>query len=124
MSFTFDHMHIRVPDPDRTADWFGRVFGAEVIRTMQQGQPRVDVKLGGAFIFIAPCGNNTNVNPANPYQGLDHFGLTVKGIEKVVADLKSKGVTFTVEPHEVRPGTRIAFLKTPDGVLIELLERS
>ena len=25
---------------------------------------------------------------------------------------------------EVRPGTRIAFLKSPDGVLIELLERS
>lgn len=124
MSFTFDHMHIRVPDPDKTADWFGRVFGAEVIRTMQHGQPRVDVKLGGAFIFIAPCGGNTNANPPNPYQGLDHFGLTVKGIDAVVADLKTKGVTFTVEPHEVRPGTRIAFLKTPDGVLIELLERS
>lgn len=124
MSFTFDHMHIRVANPDTTADWFGRVFGAEVIRTMQQGQPRVDVKLGGAFIFIAPLGKGTNPNPANPYQGLDHFGLTVKGIDKVVADLKAKGATFTVEPHEVRPGTRIAFLKTPDGVLIELLERT
>ena len=126
MSFTFDHMHIRVPDPDATADWFGRVFGAEVIRTMQQGQPRVDVKLGGAFIFIAPAGpgTGTNPNPANPYQGLDHFGLTVKGIDKVVADLKAKGVTFTMEPKDIRPGTRIAFLKTPDGVLIELLERS
>ena len=126
MSFTFDHMHIRVPDPDKTADWFGRVFGAEVIRTMQQGKPRVDVKLGGAFIFIAPSGPGTGChpNPANPYQGLDHFGLTVKGLDKVVADLKAKGATFTVEPNEIRPGTRIAFLRTPDGVLIELLERS
>lgn len=126
MSFTFDHMHIRVPNPDATADWFGRVLGAEVIRTMQQGQPRVDVKLGGAFIFIAPSGpgTNCNPNPANPYQGLDHFGLTVKGIHKVVADLKAKGVTFTAEPREIRPGTSVAFFKTPDGVLIELLERS
>ena len=86
----------------------------------------MDLKLGGANIFIAPGGEGTgtNANPANPYLGLDHFGLTVKGIDKVVAELKAKGVTFTVEPYNVRPDTRIAFLKTPDGVLIELLERS
>jgi len=126
MSFTFDHMHIRAPDPEATAEWFGNVFGAEVIRTLQQGKPRVDVKLGGVFIFIAPSGPGTdcNPNPANPYQGLDHFGLTVKDVDKTVADLKSKGATFTVEPHDVRPGLRIAFLKTPDGVLIELLQRA
>jgi lactoylglutathione lyase len=126
MTFTFDHMHIRSPDAEATAAWFQRVFGAEVIRTTQQGQPRIDLKLGGANIFIAPAGPGTGVNPnpANPYQGLDHFGLTVKDIDKVVADLKAKGVTFTTEPHNPRPNTRIAFLKTPDGVLIELLERS
>ena len=123
MSFTFDHMHLRTADPETTAVWFERVFGAEVIRTMQHGQPRVDVRLGGANIFIAPLGTGTNPNPANPYQGLDHFGLTVTGIDKIVADLKAKGVTFTTELHEARPGVRIAFLKTPDGVLIELLER-
>ncbi len=123
MSFTFDHMHLRTADPEATAVWFQRVFGAEVIRTTQQGQPRVDVKLGGANIFVAPLTSSTNANPANPYQGLDHFGLTVNGIEKIVADLKAKGVQFTTELHEVRPGTQIAFLKTPDGVLIELLER-
>lgn len=125
-SYTFDHMHIRSTDVDATAAWFERIFGAEVIRTTQQGKPRVDLKLGGANLFIAPSGpgTGTNPNPANPYLGLDHFGMTVQGIDQVVADLKAKGVTFTVEPHEVRPGTRIAFLKSPDGVLIELLERS
>lgn len=125
-SFTFDHMHIRSPDVDATAAWFERVFGAEVIRTTQQGKPRVDLKLGGANIFIAPGGDGTgtNPNPANPYLGLDHFGLTVKGIDKVVAELKAKGATFVVEPYNVRPDTRIAFLKSPEGVMIELLERS
>ena len=124
--FTFDHMHIRVPDPDATAQWFERVMGAEVLRSMQQGKPRIDLVLGGAYIFIAPAGpgSGTNPNPANPYQGLDHFGLRVVGIDAIVADLKKKGAHFTVEPHDVRPGTRIAFLRTPDGVLIELLERN
>lgn len=124
--YTFDHMHIRSPDVEATAAWFKRMLGAEVIRSVQFGKPRVDLKLGGANIFIAPGGEGTGThpNPANPYLGLDHFGLTVKGIDKVVADLKAKGANFTVEPHNVRPDTRIAFLKSPEGVLIELLERS
>lgn len=124
MSFTFDHMHILTPNVEATATWFESIFGAEVIRSMQQGKPRVDLKLGGVEIFLAPLPPDAKPNPANPYQGLDHFGLTVKGIDKVVADLKAKGVTFTTEPHEVRPGTRIAFLRTPDGVRIELLDRN
>lgn len=125
-AFTFDHMHIRSPDAEATASWFERMFGAEIVRTTQEGKPRIDIKLGGANIFLAPAGAGTGVNPnpANPYQGLDHFGLTVKGLDQVVASLKAKGVTFTVEPHLARPDVRIAFLKTPDGVLIELLERS
>lgn len=124
MSFTFDHMHILTPNVEATATWFEVMFGAEVIRSMQQGKPRVDLKLGGVEIFLASLPPDAKPNPANPYQGLDHFGMTVKGIDKVVADLKAKGVTFTTEPYEVRPGTRIAFLRTPDGVRIELLDRN
>ena len=124
MTFTFDHMHILTPNVQATATWFETMFAAEVIRTMQQGKPRVDLKLGGVEIFLAPLPPDAKPNPANPYQGLDHFGMTVKGIDKVVADLKAKGVTFTTEPYEVRPGTRIAFLRTPDGVRIELLDRN
>lgn len=125
-SFTFDHMHIRSPDVEATAAWFERVLGAEVIRSTQQGKPRVDLKLGGANIFIAPGGEGTgtNPNPANPYLGLDHFGLRVTGIDEAVARIKAEGVTFVVEPHNVRPDLRIAFLKSPEGVMIELLERS
>ena len=51
---TWDHVHIRSRDPEATAQWFERMLGAEVLRSMQQGQPRIDLKLGGANIFIAP----------------------------------------------------------------------
>jgi lactoylglutathione lyase len=123
---TFDHMHIRSPDVEATAAWFERVLGAEVIRSTQQGKPRVDLKLGGANIFIAPGGKGTgtNPNPSNPYLGLDHFGLRVTDIDEVVAQIKAKGVSLVVEPHNVRPDLRIAFLKSPEGVMIELLQRS
>lgn len=122
---TWDHVHLRSPDPEGTARWFEEMLGAQVIRSMQQGKPRIDLRLGGAKIFIAPVAQGDGVNspPVTPYQGLDHFGLSVKGIEAIVADLKKKGVEFTQELKSPRPGIRTCFLRGPQGVSVELLER-
>ncbi len=124
--FTYDHIHLRSPNPEATAQYYERMFGAEVVRTMQQGKPRIDLKLGGVDIFIAPVATGDGVNPAptTPYQGLDHFGLRVSGIDAIVAELKAKGAEFTKEPTTVRPGVRVAFLRGPEGVSIELLDRN
>jgi catechol 2,3-dioxygenase-like lactoylglutathione lyase family enzyme len=123
---TWDHIHLRTKDPEAMATWFEKMLGAEVIRSMQQGAPRIDLKLGGANIFIAPVkdGDGTNTPPTIPYRGLDHFGLAVTGIDAIAADLKAKGVEFTKDPTTVRPGVRICFIKAPEGVSIELLDRT
>jgi lactoylglutathione lyase len=124
--FGWDHIHLRSPNPEATAAYYERMFGAEVIRSMQQGKPRIDLKVGGANVFIIevlPDGK-TAPAPKSPYQGLDHFGLTVTGIDAVAAELKAKGAEFTMEPTTIRPGTRICFLRGPEGVSIELLERT
>jgi catechol 2,3-dioxygenase-like lactoylglutathione lyase family enzyme len=124
-NYTWDHVHLRTPDPEATAQWFERMLGAQVIRSTQQGTPRIDLKLGGASIFLAPVkpGDGVNAPPVTPYQGLDHFGLTVSGIDAVAADLKAKGVEFTMEPTVPRPGIKICFLRGPQGISIELLDR-
>ena len=62
--------------------------------------------------------------PSSPYLGLDHIGLEVTGIDKMAAELKAKGAVFTTEPFTIRPGVRIAFVRGPEGVSIELLERA
>ena len=122
--YTWDHIHLRTANPEATAQWYERMLGAEVIRSMQQGKPRIDLKLGGANIFIAETTPEVNPAPTTPYQGLDHFGLSVSNIDAIAADLKAKGVEFTREPTTVRPGVRICFLRGPEGVSIELLDRS
>ena len=103
--FTWDHIHLRTTDPEAMAQWFEKTLGAEVLRTMQQGKPRIDLKIGGANIFIAPVapGDRVNAAPTTPYRGLDHFGLAVTGIDAIAADLKAKGVEFTREPTTIRP---------------------
>jgi lactoylglutathione lyase len=123
-TFAWHHVHLRSTDPERTAAYYERMFEAQVKRVPQGGQLRVEMKIGGANVFIAPVAEGDGVNPPpqTPYQGLDHFGLQVSGIDRIVADLKARGAEFTVEPFDIRPGVRIAFLRGPEGVSIELVD--
>ena len=67
---TWDHVHLRSPDPEATAQWFERMLGAEVIRSTQQGKPRIDLKLGGAKMFIAPVAPATaSTRPGHALSG-------------------------------------------------------
>ena len=83
------------------------------------------MNLGGQAIFIAEVtpGDKTAPAPDSPYQGLDHIGLRVEDIDATVTALKAKGVAFTMEPTTIRAGVRIAFLRAPENVSIELLQR-
>jgi len=126
-TFTWEHIHLRSPDPEATARWYERTLGAEVIRTPQSdGATRIDLNLGGGQkVFIAPANPKlaTAAPPQPPYFGLEHIGLTVTDIDAAVTDLKEKRVEFTMEPTTIRPGVRIAFMRGPEGVLIELIQR-
>lgn len=126
-AFTYDHIHLRSPNAEETAQWYERMFGAEIIRSVQSdGRPRLDLNLGGVAVFIAQVPDEHAIAPPPepPYLGLEHLGLRVDGIDAVVAELKQKGAEFTVEPKTIRPGVRIAFLRGPQNVHIELLDRN
>jgi lactoylglutathione lyase len=124
--FAYDHVHLRSPDPDQTAAYYERMFGAEIIKSvMSNGIGRTDMRLGGVMFFIAQVPQDAGLaeKPEGSFVGLDHMGLRVKNIDTVVAELKAKGAEFTVEPKTIRPGVRIAFVRGPQNVLIELLDR-
>ena len=125
-NYQWDHIHLRSPDPEATAAWFEHMLGAQIIRSTVDGKPRIDLKLGGADVFIMPvaAGDKVNPPPVTPYQGLDHFGLAVSDLDDVAAALKAKGAEFTMEPRTIRAGLRICFLRGPQGVSIEILERN
>jgi lactoylglutathione lyase len=62
---TWDHVHLRSPDPEATAAWLENILGGVIDRG-----PTLIVKLGGASIFIAPvaAGDGVNGPPVTPYQ--------------------------------------------------------
>jgi lactoylglutathione lyase len=124
--FSYDHVHLRSPDPEATARYYERMFGAEIIKSIQSdGRERVDMSLGGVIMFIAKVDPDAALSekPAGSYVGLDHLGLRVRDIDRVCDELKAKGAEFTVEPKTIRPGVRIAFVRGPQNVLIEILDR-
>jgi catechol 2,3-dioxygenase-like lactoylglutathione lyase family enzyme len=56
--------------------------------------------------------------------GFRYVTFVIKNLSKVCAELRSKGIEFTVQEKEVRPGVRIAMVKDPDGNIVEFVERS
>ena len=125
-TYTYDHIHVRTKDPEGMAGFFETMFGAKVLRLIQSdGAPRVDLDVNGLAIFIAtvPPAEHIDASPRDPHLGLDHFGFRVDDIDGAVEDLRSKGAEIYTEPRTIRPGVRIAFVRGPDDVRIELLQR-
>ena len=124
-TYTYDHIHLRSRDPMATAQYFNKMFDAKIPETVQSdGQPRIDLDVNGLMIFIAKADESTPAGPREPHLGLDHFGFRVDNLAEAVADLKSKGAEFASEPRDLRPGLKIAFVRAPGDVRIELLERA
>ena len=123
--FTWDHSHIKTYDVPGTAAWLKEHLGATDMQGTSVSEARADIMIGGTRLIITQVkqGDGTNATPATPYAGYEHFGLGVRDLDKVAADLKARGVEFTREPITARPGTRICFIRSPQGILIELLDR-
>ena len=126
-TYRYDHMHLRSRDVKKTAEYYQQMFDARIVESIQSdGKPRTDLDLNGLTIFIAPVPLDAAVPPAptEPYVGLDHFGLRVENMDEAVGELRRRGADFTMEPRTIRPGVKIAFVRAPDNVRIELLERT
>ena len=126
-TFKFHHIHLLSRDPRATAQYYQRIFGAKVIESVQSnGKPRIDLDMHGLPIFILPVPpeDPTPPGPPAPYLGLDHFGFLVDNLDEAAAELKRRGAEFFMEPRTARPGVRIAYVRGPENVRIELVERA
>lgn len=125
-SYRVDHLHLISPDIERTKDWYCDVFGGKVTFEGQfKGNKVYYVDLNGFNIILIERLPDEEPLPATiqSREGLDHFGLAVQDMDAAVRELKGKGLKFVVEPTQVRPRLRIAYVEAPDKVRIELSER-
>jgi lactoylglutathione lyase len=114
--YYFDHIHLRSPDPIKTAEFYEQRFGAKRISTNNTpGRTSVNLNLKGVTILIGQA------RPGDPV-GLVHFGIRTDKLEESVKAMKEQGVNFSQDIREVRPDFKMSFLVGPEGVPIELQE--
>ncbi|MGG5818248.1 VOC family protein [Falsiroseomonas sp. HW251] len=123
-SFTFDHFHLRSPDPEAAARVWVNALGATIRTRMEvPAGIRVVLDLCGLTLFLEQVPPGTAVPPAAPHAGLEHLGLGVPDLDAALASATAAGALLESGPSSPRPGLRIAFVTMPDGVRVELLER-
>jgi catechol 2,3-dioxygenase-like lactoylglutathione lyase family enzyme len=120
ISYTFDHVHLNAPDVPATVSFYERVFGLRSIRTFEaNGITFAHLDLNGVRIVI------TSRIPQTGGRGnaIDHFALHVPNLREAIAELRDKGVEFLSDYAEVGVYAT-AFIRAPDGVVIEILSPS
>lgn len=116
------HTMIRVADLDKSLDFFVRVLGFVEQRRYESEKGRF------TLVFVAapespdaPIELTYNWDPED-YAGGRNFGhlaIAVDNIHDYCARLMKEGVVINRPPRD----GRMAFIKTPDGISIEILER-
>ena len=76
------------------------------------------------FFICAVCGPDEHLSAESMQDrfGLGHLGSRVSDFEDLATRMQAKGVEFGVDGHGPWPGTRIAFIRGPEHVQLELSE--
>jgi len=114
----FHQVHLRVRDPEATLKWYQENFGGERTKL----RDRVDgVRYSRIWLFAAPAGNDTVAGSAE--RAIQNIALRVSDVDAAVSALKAKGVKVISEPRSLNT-VRYAFVEDPNGVRVELIQRS
>lgn len=122
MKIEYLHTMVRVTDIEASKAFYCDLLGMEEIR-------RTDSEAGKfTLVFLAPPGQHDrpieltyNWEGGEAYDGGRNFGHLAYGVEDIYAlceTLRKAGVTINRPPRD----GRMAFVKSPDGISIELLQ--
>lgn len=124
-SIAFHHNHFISEDPKAAATWYAEKLGGRIIGGEKAlDAPSIMVTFKGIMLIIRARNEGEEIGKkAGLEWGVDHYGFHVDGdFDGYCDELKEKGVTFTLDPVNLNPNLRIAFIEAPDNVSIELLQ--
>lgn len=120
-----DHLHLRSRDAVAAARFYVDTLGGREIRW--DGSPavtRVTISLGGLTLFIEQAPDDLNGAAVPPHLGIEHIDLAVDDIETAMRELRHRDARVVSGITEAGPGLRVIFIDGPDGVRIEILQRT
>ena len=128
LDFRLDHTMLRVKDLDRSLNFYIGVLGMKLLRKNEY----LEGRFTNTFVGYTEEDEGTNLELTYNWDqeeeyikgnGWGHLAIKVSDVYAASEYLKEHGVEFTKEPSPMKNGTRIlAFIKDPDGYVIELNE--
>ena len=132
MEFRFLYTGLRVRDIERSLRFYTEILGMEVVDPLESYEPT----RGKAVTLRSP--SSSQLLELNWYEEgsqfgtaytngeeLDHLGFEVENLQDAVKRLEDEGVQVMARPGTIGGslGWREAFVKDPDGIWIELVQR-
>lgn len=124
-NYWFDHVHLICQDPQKTAEFYEKTFGAgrQDVLQLADGRTLISLDIGGSILRVSDPKAQPLVPGLLPTGlGLEHFGLATNDIEAAIGELKAGGNKFLQEITTLATGVKITFFLTPENVLVELLQ--
>ena len=116
MAFKLNHLHLKTPDPQETANWYVNNLGAKIVSETANGGFRLDL-LGLPLNVTRFIDSQTH----NQVYGIEHIAIDTDDIDGTVEQLKANGARV-LEETNVGGGRRVCFFEGPQGVCLEVLE--
>ena len=119
------HTCYRITDPERSVAFY-EALGLEKRRELPIRDEAVNYFLGvpGQDSPELELTHNFGVDSYELGTGYGHVALTVDDLDGTLARLGEQGIEPEREPYTVREGgSRLCFVRDPDGYRIELIER-
>jgi catechol 2,3-dioxygenase-like lactoylglutathione lyase family enzyme len=118
---------IFVSDINASMDFYQKLLGLEFVGVTPVWFGKIHrLRFGTSDFKLVEPNKIPSKGPvgAENQLGFRYVTFVIKNLSPVCKELKKKGIEFTVDEFEIRPGVRIAMVKDPDGNIIELLERT
>ncbi|MGO2509388.1 MAG: lactoylglutathione lyase [Vibrio hibernica] len=123
------HTMVRVGDLDKSIEFYTNVLGMDLLRKNENTEYKYTLAFvgygdesQGAVIELT---YNWDTSEYDLGTGYGHIALGFDDIYITCDAIKAAGGLVTREPGPVKGGTtHIAFVKDPDGYMIELIQRS
>jgi lactoylglutathione lyase len=119
------HTCYRILDIDRSVDFYG-ALGFEELRRLPIRDEAINVFMGlpGDGARLELTWNRDRDEPYDVGTGYGHIAVTVEDLDATLERLAGAGIEPERAPYTVREGgSRLCFVRDPDGYRIELIER-
>ena len=116
MAFKMNHIHLKTPDPEKTAQFYVDSLEAEIVGKAGDSGFRLD--LHGLTVNVT---KHIESQTRDQVYGIEHIAIDTDDLDNVVADLKKSGARI-LEETVVGNGRRVCFFEGPQGVQLEVLE--